>query len=148
MTDVRLLLVLLLSVLGPIQEPSTAQSIETEINKTGGALVYGITFDGDTASFRPGSEKVLQQIVVLMREHTDWRFEIQGHTAGPGGPEENLARSAERARAVTQWLVSHGVESERLVAKAYGDTRPVAAGSSEQTRILNSRVQLRKLNEE
>ena len=144
----HLLPLLLLWVLVPVQQVSSASSIEADVNRTGGALVYGITFDADTASLQPGSEKVLQQLVVLMREHTDWRFEIQGHTAGSGGPAANLAASRQRARVVVDWLVVHGVEAERLVAKAYGDTRPVAVGSSDEARLLNSRVQLRKLNEE
>ena len=139
---------LLLCVLVPVQPASSVRSLETEINKTGGALVYGVAFDAGTASLQPKSDEVLQQIVALMREHSDWRFEVQGHTAEPGGRALNLALSGKRATAVVEWLVAHGVDGERLVSKAYGDTRPVAPGSADESRRLNSRVQLRKLNEE
>src|SRR5689334_19216813 len=121
-----LVLLLLLSFASPSsQQPSSASSLETEINKTGGALVYGITFDRDTASLQTASEKVLQQIVLLMREHSDWRFEVQGHTAASSGPAAALALSTRRAGTVVDWLVAHGVQADRLVAKGYGDTRPV-----------------------
>ena len=130
------------------QQPSSASSLETEINKTGGALVYGITFERDTASLQTGSEKVLQQIVVLMREHSDWRFEVQGHTVASDGAAAALALSTRRAVTVVDWLVAHGVHADRLVAKGYGNTRPIATERNDESRLLNDRVQLRKLNEE
>ena len=111
-------------------------------------MVYGITFEPETASLETASEKVLHQIVVLMREHSDWRFEVQGHTTASGGPAAALALSTRRAATVVDWLVAHGVQPDRLVAKGYGDSRPVSTGRNDEARILNDRVQLRKLNEE
>jgi OOP family OmpA-OmpF porin len=134
--------------LAPAQQSSSASSIEAEINKTGGALVYGITFGEGSASLQTGSDKVLQQIAMLMRDHTDWRFEVQGHTDGSGPAGSNMKLSRQRADAVVEWLVTRGVQPERLVAKGYGDTRPVSTQPTAEARVLNSRVQLRKLNEE
>jgi OmpA-OmpF porin, OOP family len=141
-------MLLALPLLFGVRQHETALTMEAEINNTGAALVYGVTFQKDTASLEPGSEGVLQQIVVLMKAHTDWRFEVQGHTAGIGSRVTKLAESAERAKAVVAWLGSHGVEADRLRAKGYGDTRPVIAGTSDEARALNVRIQLRKLNEE
>lgn len=141
-------MLLALSLLPVIRQHETAPAMEAEINKTGAALVYGVTFQKDTAWLEPRSEEVLQQIVVLMKAHTDWRFEVQGHTGGVGSRATNLVASEERARAVVAWLGSHGVEADRLRAKGYGDTRPVIAVTSDEARALNVRIQLRKLNEE
>jgi len=131
-----------------VQQPSSAASIEAEVNKTGGALVYGITFGKGSASLQSASDTVLQQIAVLMRDHTDWRFEVQGHTDGLGAAASNMRLSRQRADAVVEWLVRRGVQPERLVARGYGDTRPVSMQPTVEARLLNSRVQLRKLNEE
>ena len=145
----HLLLPLLLAlVLTPVQQPSSASSLEAEINKTGGALVYGVGFDPGTASLQIASEKVLQQIVILMREHTDWRFEVQGHTRESGAPDLALHLSSRRAKTVVDWLMAHGISADRLVAKGYGDTRPVSTAPNDASHLLNDRVQLRKLNEE
>src|SRR5215208_4857739 len=93
---------LLLCVLVPVQPASSVRSLEAEVYKTGGALVYGVAFDAGAASLQPKSDQVLQQIVALMREHSDWRFEVQGHTAEPGGRAANLALSGKRATAVAE----------------------------------------------
>ena len=69
---------------------------------------------------------MLQQIVILMREHTDWRFEVQGHTRESGAPDLALDLSSRRAKTVVDWLMAHGISADRLVAKGYGDTRPVS----------------------
>ena len=139
---------LLALVLPGVQQPSSASSLEAEINRTGGALVHGVSFDPGTAALRTASEKVLQEIVVLMRDHTDWRFEVQGHTHASGAPDLALALSSRRARTVVDWLVTHGINADRLVAKGYGETRPVSTEPNDESRLLNDRVQLRKLNEE
>jgi OOP family OmpA-OmpF porin len=145
----QLVLALLLALLLPaVQQPSSASSLEAEINKTGGALVYGVGFDPGTASLQTASERVLREIVVLMREHTDWRFEVQGHTHASGAPDRALDLSSRRARTVVDWLVAHGINADRLVAKGYGDTRPVSTAPNDESHLLNDRVQLRKLNEE
>jgi outer membrane protein OmpA-like peptidoglycan-associated protein len=146
--SIGLWLLLTLVIPSSAETPATAASMEAEINKTGSALVYGIDFQGGTATLSPGSERVLQEIIVLMKSHTDWRFEVQGHTTTAGDSASTLALSEQRARIVTAWLVERGVEPARLQAKGYGDTRPVLAGASREARALNVRIQLRKLNEE
>jgi outer membrane protein OmpA-like peptidoglycan-associated protein len=51
--------------------------------------------------------------------------------------------SQRRAEAVQRWLVQHGVESMRLMAKGYGPTRPVVPNITQQNRARNRRVQFR-----
>jgi OOP family OmpA-OmpF porin len=143
-----LLMLFVLTTPAGHNQHETARTMEAEINRTGAALVYGITFERDTATLEPQSEKVLQEIVLLMRGHTDWRFEVQGHTSGNGAPAADLAASGQRAKAVVAWLVSRGMAADRLQPKGYGDSRPVSAGTGDEARALNVRVQLRKLNEE
>ena len=143
-----LLILFALVVLPGARQQATAASLEAEINKSGSALVYGIRFTAESASLEIGAEKLLQEIVVLMKGHSDWRFEVQGHTSGIGTRAMNLAASDQRAKAVVAWLVEHGIEAERLQSKGCGDTRPVVVNATVEARALNERIQLRKLNEE
>ena len=125
-----------------------ASAMEAEINKTGSVALYGINFDTGKATLQAGSEKMLAEIVKLMKERTDWRFEVQGHTDNVGQKAANLTLSDQRARTVVDWLTKNGVAASRLVAKGYGDTNPVAENTSEDGRAKNRRVELKKLNEE
>jgi outer membrane protein OmpA-like peptidoglycan-associated protein len=125
-----------------------AAAMAAEINRAGSVAVYGVTFDTAKATLQPGSEQVLGEIATLLKQHTDWRFEVQGHTDNVGQAAANLALSEQRAKAVVAWLAANGIDAERLVAKGYGDTRPVAENGTEDGRAKNRRVELKKLNEE
>ena len=125
-----------------------ASSIADAITKTGSVALYGINFDTGKATLQSGSEAMLGEIVKVLREHTDWKFEVQGHTDNVGAAAANLALSDQRAKAVVAWLVTNGIDATRLVAKGYGDSQPVADNTSEDGRAKNRRVELKKLNEE
>jgi outer membrane protein OmpA-like peptidoglycan-associated protein len=125
-----------------------ASALADAITKTGSVAVYGITFDTGRATLQTGSEQVLGEIVKVLNDHTDWRFEVQGHTDNVGAKSANTALSDQRARTVVAWLTSKGIAAPRLVAKGYGDTEPVADNTTEEGRAKNRRVELKKLNEE
>ena len=54
-------------------------------------------------------------------------FMVEGHTDAAGTPGYNLNLSQRRAQAVVRYLGQHGVEASRLIAKGYGQSRPVVA---------------------
>jgi outer membrane protein OmpA-like peptidoglycan-associated protein len=67
--------------------------------------------------------------------------EVQGHTDEKGTAEYNRQLSQARAASVVDWLVAHGVDSNRLSAKGYGADRPIAENASEEGRQKNRRVE-------
>src|SRR5687768_11139453 len=81
-----------------------ASSIADAISRTGSVALYGINFDTGKGTLQSGSEAVLGEIVKVLGEHTDWKFEVQGHTDNVGAAAANLALSDQRARAVVAWL--------------------------------------------
>ena len=125
-----------------------AGAIEAEIHRYGSVALYGIAFDDGKATLRAGSEQVLAEIVKLMNDRTDWRFEVQGHTDNVGVKSANLSLSEQRAKIVVAWLTKHGIAESRLVAKGFGDTVPLADNATEDGRAKNRRVELKKLNDE
>jgi OOP family OmpA-OmpF porin len=128
------------------QMVADAAGIEAAISESGSVALYGITFDTGKATLQPASEKVLAEIVKVLKERTDWRFEVQGHTDNVGTAAANRALSQQRAAAVVDWLTQQGIPADRLVAKGYGDTAPVADNGTEDGRAKNRRVELKKLN--
>ena len=76
------------------------------------------------------------------------RFQIAGHTDNTGSKDANLKLSRERAEAVKTFLVKfYGISPERLVARGYGETQPVASNETEEGRAMNRRVVFTRLDE-
>lgn len=77
-----------------------------------------------------------------------YRFEIAGHTDDTGSEEANQVLSRERAQAVKDFLVEYyGIDPDRLVARGYGESRPVASNETEEGRARNRRVVFTRLEE-
>jgi outer membrane protein OmpA-like peptidoglycan-associated protein len=122
-----------------------AEEMKQQLDEKGSVAVYGILFDFDKATLKPGAEKVLLEMVKLMKSSPDLKVEIQGHTDNVGGKDYNLKLSQERADAVKKFLVLYGIEAGRLTTQGFGLDQPVATNDTEEGRALNRRVELKKL---
>jgi outer membrane protein OmpA-like peptidoglycan-associated protein len=77
-----------------------------------------------------------------------YRFEIAGHTDNTGSEGDNLSLSRERAQAVKDFLVEfYGIDPDRLVARGYGESQPVASNATEEGRARNRRVVFTRIDE-
>ena len=126
-----------------LRKPSRPRVVvkETEI-----VLRRQISFATGSDEILPNSEPLLLEIAdALLRNPAIQLVEIQGHTDNRGQPQLNMNLSQRRAESVRRWLVEHGVESERLTAKGYGATRPVAPNITAYNRSRNRRVQFKIL---
>jgi outer membrane protein OmpA-like peptidoglycan-associated protein len=74
------------------------------------------------------------------------RIEISGHTDSLGPQAINLTLSEKRATAVKNYLIAHGVASDRLRAEGYGEFNPIATNETEEGRAKNRRVEFKVLN--
>ena len=110
--------------------------------KDGRVAVYGINFDFDSATLRPESTVVLEQVAGLLRDDPALRITIEGHTDDVGGAAYNDALSGKRANAVRDWLVATGIEGARLEAVGKGVGSPVATNGNDVGRAQNRRVEL------
>lgn len=103
----------------------------------------GVQFENNSSSLRPGSAKTLDRAAETLLANPGIRAEVAGHTDGVGDAPYNLWLSQRRADAVRTYLVSKGVAGDRLSARGYGETEPVADNSSAVGRASNRRVELR-----
>ena len=82
----------------------------------------------------------------MMNEHKDVRLRIEGHTDGDGSETYNLSLSEKRAAAVRIALMKEGISQDRLKAKGYGESQPVASNSTDEGKAQNRRVEFILLN--
>jgi len=121
-----------------------AEALREALDRDGRVPVYGILFDVDRATLRPGSGQVLDEVARLLLGDPALSLEVQGHTDSTGAAARNRELSLERAQAVVHALGLYGVAGNRLVAKGYGPDRPVADNATEAGRQQNRRVELVK----
>lgn len=123
-----------------------AEEMMRALNEDGRVAVYGIYFDLDKASLKPGAEKVLVEMVKLMKNNPGLKIQIQGHTDDTGSDVHNLNLSKRRAETVKNYLLLYGIEPPRMVPEGYGEKKPVAPNDTEENRAMNRRVELVKIN--
>ena len=77
-----------------------------------------------------------------------WILRVDGHTdntpiTGAGPYKSNWELSAARAVSVAQYLISKGVEPDRLAAAGFGEFQPIDQGTDEEARARNRRIELK-----
>jgi len=121
-----------------------ATQLADDIGETGRARIYGINFDTDSDVIKPESKMALDNIIKLARDKPDWKFTIEGHTDSTATAAHNQQLSEKRAASVKAYLVAAGVAADRLTAKGFGATKPVADNNTAIGRAENRRVELVK----
>ena len=101
-----------------------------------------IFFDFDKATLRSESYHELNRWVDVLKKYPDLKAEIHGHTCSIGTETYNQGLSERRAAAVVNYLVSQGIDRNRLTMKGYGETMPVASNKTQEGRELNRRVEV------
>ncbi len=87
------------------------------------------------------SRSVLDQVIAILRKYPDMKIEIGGHTDSDGTRARNLKLSQRRAEAVKAYLVKKGIAPERLVARGYGESRPLVKNDTPAHKQRNRRVE-------
>lgn len=128
-----------------------------------------ILYDFDKSTLRPESKKELDRLVVILNEQKDIKVEISSHTDATRNVEAakkifarkgipytkeahdkmsgsyNQRLSQRRAQSVVDYLTKKGIAKTRLVAKGYGEEKPVATNDTDEGRQLNRRTEFKVL---
>lgn len=99
-----------------------------------------VLFDYDKANLSAASKKKLQQNGDWIKANPNAKVQIEGHCDARGSIEYNLALGERRANAVRAYLVSLGINKDRLTTISYGKEKPVVAGESEAAMAKNRRA--------
>lgn len=87
--------------------------------------IEGVEYDFAKATLRPSSREVLDKIVDLLKLNDNLSIELSSHTDSRGNDAYNLKLSQARAQSCVDYLILKGIPKKRLLAKGYGETRPV-----------------------
>lgn len=116
-----------------------AKVTETEVTIQ---LPGSILFDFDSAKIRPDAERTLTDVQQVIKSYAGRPVRVDGHTDSISSDSYNQKLSEQRAKSVTTWFTSHGVEGSRLQANGLGETKPVATNETSEGRQLNRRVEI------
>ena len=101
-----------------------------------------IFFELDSDVIKADSFAILDEVVESLLTHGAISLlEVQGHTDDQGKEDYNLGLSQRRAEAVIKYLVASGVQPQRVVARGYGEAKPLQPGETDEARAANRRVE-------
>ena len=132
------------NVAGP-RENQGCPEIKEEIVKKINYAAQNIYFATGKATLLSKSFKGLNDVAKVLKDDTELKLTVDGHTDNVGTDNLNQKLSESRAAAVKAYLVKQGIDADRLVSAGYGETQPVADNKTPAGRQKNRRVEL-KLN--
>lgn len=105
-------------------------------------VLVGVNFDFDKATLRPEDIVTIDRDAAALYKWGNVKIEVAGHTDSTGPAAYNMGLSLRRAETVRNYLISKGVAADRLFAKGYGESQPVADNATKEGRFKNRRVEL------
>jgi len=113
------------------------------LNKAGFIALY-INFETGKSDIKPESQKIIDQIVRMLKDNPTLKISIEGHTDNVGTAQSNQTLSENRAKAVMNAIIAKGIDKSRLSSKGWGQTKPIADNKTEEGRAKNRRVEIVK----
>jgi len=120
----------------------TGVSVKRDGNNINLIMPSNITFASDGRNLNSKFFKVLDSVVLVIKEFNKTTVVISGHTDSSGSNSYNQTLSEDRARSVASYLISRKVTQARLDVAGYGEKYPLATNKTAQGRSLNRRVEI------
>jgi OmpA-OmpF porin, OOP family len=136
----------LFSVISNHPELLQGKAIETkyaeQITDAVSSKSYAIQFETGSATIKPGSYKLLDEIFESAVVAEGLKLGVYGHTDNKGSDDVNVPLSQKRSEAVKTYLLKKGLKQSQIEAKGYGAEKPIADNTTEAGRSKNRRVEI------
>jgi outer membrane protein OmpA-like peptidoglycan-associated protein len=118
---------------------------DARVERVGEGIVVefnsNVLFGFDQSNLSSEAKSNLDKLVIVLNTYPDTDIELQGHTDSKGSVSYNQSLSERRAQAVSSYLRTKGISSNRLTVKGYGESIPKYANDTESGRTQNRRVE-------
>jgi outer membrane protein OmpA-like peptidoglycan-associated protein len=111
------------------------------VTKTKIEIKQTIYFDFNKATIKPISFPLLNEVGQALKDNPTIHVRVEGHTDSRGGDAYNLNLSQRRAESVRAYLIGRGIDADRMEARGFGKTMPIADNRTEVGRSQNRRVE-------
>jgi outer membrane protein OmpA-like peptidoglycan-associated protein len=116
------------------------QFVKRVMGSTEIQILKVVEFAADSDKILPAAQPILDEVVRLLKLNPEIkRIRIEGHASAK--EKGSFELSARRGEAVRRYLITHGVEADRLSVESFGDARPIASNDTDANRARNRRVQ-------
>ena len=123
------------------------QGTGVSVTRSGDNLILNmpgnVTFKTASADLNSGFFQVLDSVALVLKEFDKTLIDVEGHTDSDGSDDYNQQLSMQRATSVGNYLQSHGVNNQRIVALGAGESRPIASNATAAGKQQNRRVELK-----
>lgn len=106
-------------------------------------VLNNIFFDTDKSILRPESFAELDRLKKLLKDNKNIKIEISGHTDNQGSYKHNVKLSAARASSVVNYLISKGIDKNRLKSRGASWDEPISTNKTKEGRQKNRRVEFK-----
>jgi outer membrane protein OmpA-like peptidoglycan-associated protein len=105
----------------------------------------GINFNTGKATFNTNDVKTnasLDAIKEILKNYPNAKWLVEGHTDSTGGAKLNQKLSEDRAKAVSDLMISKGIKAENITSKGYGPSKPIQSNKTKEGRAANRRTEV------
>jgi OOP family OmpA-OmpF porin len=126
------------------------EELHTQLVETGMMRLENVNFETNKATLLPESHPALDNVGHVLKQYPDLKIEIGGHTDNQGTAKKNLKLSADRAKAVKDYLVQNfpDIKASQLTTKGYGSSKPLVPNNNATNMARNRRVEFVVLNKD
>ncbi len=100
-------------------------------------------YETGSANLTENSKYELQNIITALNKYPTMNIELAGHTDNTGNAEGNQTLSQQRAEAARAYLISKGLNGDRMTSRGYGQNQPIVDNNTEEGRQQNRRTEMR-----
>lgn len=127
------------TVIIPVTETDSVPVVKIETGKP--MVLRFVFFDTDKSVLKPESFDSLDSLAAFLLEEKKYYIIISGHTDNSGDEIKNQKLSKDRAKAVADYLISQGINPDRIRSEGKGSEKPVADNATPEGRAQNRRVE-------
>jgi outer membrane protein OmpA-like peptidoglycan-associated protein len=121
--------------------PDKPQVLKGKFKKENEPVVLeNVLFKTNESTLLKESFKTLDKLVDQLQKNNQIKIKIEGHTDNTGNETDNQKLSEKRAQKIVSYLISKGIDSNRLLSVGFGSKQPIASNETEEGRAKNRRV--------